>query len=102
MKKVNALVVAGLLCWATTPVSAQEMGGAVGPGSARGLEPTYNSGYNGTYGANAFWPGEAGPWGSASQASMGPDESYCAAHYRSFEPASGTYLGYDGRRHLCR
>lgn len=28
--------------------------------------------------------------------------SYCASKYRSFDPASGTYLGYDGRRHPCR
>ena len=26
----------------------------------------------------------------------------CAARYRSFDPASGTYLGYDGERHPCR
>jgi len=25
----------------------------------------------------------------------------CAARYRSFDPASGTFLGNDGRRHLC-
>jgi hypothetical protein len=102
MKRVKALVVAGLFCWAATPVLAQEMGGAIGPGSNRGLEPTYSSGYYGSYGANAFWSGEAGPWGNTSYASMGPEESYCAERYRSFDPASGTYLGYDGRRHLCR
>lgn len=28
--------------------------------------------------------------------------SYCSAKYRSFDPASGTFLGYDGRRHFCR
>ena len=27
---------------------------------------------------------------------------YCAARYRSFDPASGTYMGYDGHRHRCR
>lgn len=27
---------------------------------------------------------------------------YCSAKYRSFDPGSGTYLGYDGRRHFCR
>jgi hypothetical protein len=32
-----------------TPVLAQEMGGATGPGSASGLEPTYNSGYYNGY-----------------------------------------------------
>jgi len=25
----------------------------------------------------------------------------CAQRYRSYDPASGTYLGYDGRRHPC-
>lgn len=28
--------------------------------------------------------------------------AYCARKYRSFDPRSGTYLGYDGRRHYCR
>jgi hypothetical protein len=28
--------------------------------------------------------------------------AYCAEKYRSFDPASGTYLGYDGLRHPCR
>ncbi|MFG1422392.1 BA14K family protein [Roseixanthobacter liquoris] len=27
--------------------------------------------------------------------------AYCASRYRSFDPASGTYLGYDGLRHPC-
>ena len=26
---------------------------------------------------------------------------YCEALFRSFDPDSGTYLGYDGRRHFC-
>ena len=29
-------------------------------------------------------------------------EAYCFSRYRSFDPISGTYLGYDGRRHFCR
>lgn len=28
--------------------------------------------------------------------------SYCFSRYRSFDPATGTYMGYDGRRHPCR
>jgi DNA-binding transcriptional LysR family regulator len=28
--------------------------------------------------------------------------SYCEARYRSFDPRSGTFMGYDGRRHFCR
>lgn len=31
----------------------------------------------------------------------GDDASYCAQRYRSYDPASGTYLGYDGQRHPC-
>ena len=27
---------------------------------------------------------------------------YCFSRYRSFDPRSGTYMGYDGRRHYCR
>lgn len=26
---------------------------------------------------------------------------WCMEHYRSYDPRSGTYLGYDGRRHAC-
>ncbi len=27
---------------------------------------------------------------------------YCEGRYRSFDARSGTYLGYDGHRHMCR
>lgn len=27
---------------------------------------------------------------------------YCSRKYRSFDPRSGTYLGYDGQRHYCQ
>jgi hypothetical protein len=27
---------------------------------------------------------------------------YCSGKYRSFDPASGTFLGYDGQRHYCQ
>jgi hypothetical protein len=31
----------------------------------------------------------------------GGSDAYCAQRYRSYDPASGTYLGYDGMRHPC-
>jgi hypothetical protein len=36
-------------------------------------------------------------------APVGGDDggAYCAQTYRSYDPASGTYLGYDGLRHPC-
>ncbi|HWY26186.1 MAG TPA: BA14K family protein, partial [Nevskia sp.] len=37
----------------------------------------------------------------AVESDTGVDPSYCAQRYRSYDPASGTYLGYDGLRHPC-
>ena len=31
----------------------------------------------------------------------GDSTAYCQQTYRSYDPASGTYLGYDGLRHPC-
>ena len=36
-----------------------------------------------------------------SQAQANDTVAYCAQRYRSFDVASGTYLGYDGYRHPC-
>lgn len=33
--------------------------------------------------------------------SGGDSVAYCAQRYKSYDPASGTYLGYDGQRHPC-
>jgi hypothetical protein len=47
------------------------------------------------------------PWHSAlpypSQVIFGPagDHTYCARRYRSYDPASGTFVGADGARHRC-
>jgi hypothetical protein len=40
---------------------------------------------------------------TVTYAAPGPgfDPGYCASRYRSYDPASGTYLGYDGMRHPC-
>jgi hypothetical protein len=42
--------------------------------------------------------------GSNAYASMesGAGASSCTQRYRSFDPASGTFLGHDGQRHWCR
>lgn len=40
--------------------------------------------------------------GDRSYAMMQGDASYCAQRYRSFDPQSGTFMGYDGRRHPCQ
>ena len=42
--------------------------------------------------------------GSVWQRVIGPTPeqvAYCARRFKSYDPASGTYLGYDGLRHSC-
>jgi hypothetical protein len=39
---------------------------------------------------------------ASSQAQARVDEvAYCSQRFKSYDPASGTYLGYDGIRHPC-
>jgi len=55
------------------------------------------------YGAYAVGRyGYSGYYAAPDYASSGArDDGYCASRYRSYDPASGTYLGYDGVRHSC-
>lgn len=43
---------------------------------------------------------EGGP-GYAAGPGGGGDVNYCMQRYRSYDPQSGTFLGYDGARHPC-
>jgi hypothetical protein len=81
-----------------TPALAQEMGGATGPGSASGLEPTYNNGY----GQGEHLRAGGGALDGNNSYAMSPGDGDCAQRYRSYDPASGTYAGHDGRRHSCQ
>ena len=65
-----------------------------------------NSGYSGYYGTPGYtdygYSGFYAPPGDSGYASSGErDDAYCASRYRSYDPTSGTYLGYDGVRHSC-
>ncbi|WP_245285747.1 BA14K family protein [Bradyrhizobium japonicum] len=54
-------------------------------------------------GAYSGWPYyggyDDGYYGNYDDSADG--SSYCEQKYRSYDPASGTYLGYDGKRHPC-
>lgn len=39
---------------------------------------------------------------AGSAANAAPNASYCAQRYRSYDPASGTYLSTDGNRYPCQ
>jgi hypothetical protein len=83
---------------------------------------SYDQGYYDDYRRNDFWPGRVagdivgGAIGTADAIAtapfralngnpsyaMGANASYCAQRFRSYDPTSGTFMGYDGRRHLCQ
>jgi hypothetical protein len=56
----------------------------------------YDNGYSGYDNGYSSSDGDPG-----YVVSSGADPSYCAQRYQSYDPASGTYLGYDGLRHPC-
>jgi hypothetical protein len=51
-----------------------------------------NSPGSNPYNAYAYSPGSS---------SSGNSVAYCQQRFRSYDPASGTYMGYDGQRHPC-
>jgi BA14K-like protein len=62
--------------------------------------PPPPAGYYGggpAYGGPAYRGGPAYGGGPVA----GSDAGYCAQRYRSYDPATGTFLGNDGQRHPC-
>jgi BA14K-like protein len=75
--------------------------GVLGLGVAAGAYPYYGGGY-GPYYPGPYYPAPAyygGP-GYAGPPS-GDAVGYCMQQFRSYDPRSGTYVGYDGYRHPC-
>ena len=72
-------------------VAAGIVGGAIAAATSPFWGPDYYYGPGYAYGPGpyAYAPGPGG------------DVAYCEAHYRSYDPATGTYLGYDGAYHHC-
>lgn len=87
-------------------VAGVATGAAIAAGGY-GYDPYYygdNYAYDTGYYGNSY-AYDAGPTVAFEQPvpAEGPvvDASYCAQRYRSYDPASGTYLGFDGMRHPC-
>jgi hypothetical protein len=55
-------------------------------------------------GPAAVYPDQGPAYSDAAPqvADNGDTTAYCERTYRSYDPASGTYLGYDGLRHPCQ
>lgn len=77
-------------------------GAVVGSAIAAGAYGPYGYGPY-AYPAGAY-PAEAGP-DEREATDAGPADgdstAYCMQRYHSYNPRTGTYLGYDGRRHSC-
>lgn len=70
---------------------------AYGQGYGGGYEPGYVEAPQYSYG-QGYAPRRAY---RQSYVVTGSDPAYCQQRYRSYDLASGTYLGYDGLRHPC-
>jgi hypothetical protein len=73
-------------------------------GSALGYGAYYDGYYDPYYGdsyaysdGDYYDPGDSAVVGQ----NVAGDASYCPQRYQSYDPASGTYLGFDGLRHPC-
>jgi len=74
------------------------LGGAIVGGAL--AAPYYYGGPYYYYGPPYYPPAAYGP-GYQPAPGYGGDAAYCASRYRSYDPATGTFLGYDGVRHPC-
>jgi hypothetical protein len=80
-----------------------------GGGYGRGYGGGYRRGYGRGGGGGALVGGLIGgaiiggaiAAGAASNAQAQQNSNYCAQRYRSYDPASGTYLNTDGNRYAC-
>jgi hypothetical protein len=74
------------------------LGGAIVGGAL--ASPYYYGGPYYYYGAPYYPPAAYGP-DYYPAPGYGGNAAYCASRYRSYDPATGTFLGYDGVRHPC-
>jgi hypothetical protein len=61
----------------------------------------YSSGPGYAYSAGPGYAYAPGPGYATSYGDDGNDVAYCQQRFRSYDPSSGTYMGYDGLRHSC-
>jgi hypothetical protein len=121
-KLTLAALTAGVCVAAVTsvPASAQALRSGAAEFAQRGAlveQVQYRRHYYGGY-RGGFDPGAAAALGiiglaagAIAGAALAPAPyvvgdpnwiAYCSSRYRSFDPMSGTYLGFDGNRHYCQ
>jgi hypothetical protein len=79
--------------------------GAIIGGAVAASQPWYGYDYDYApgYSGYGYAPGSYSYGYDPGYVAVNPgrDVGYCAQRFRSYDPASGTYLGYDGLRHPC-
>jgi hypothetical protein len=114
------LLTAGTMLASAGPAAAQRgwhggfWPGAVAAGVAAGAvaaatSPLWAPGYYDYYPGYTYgYPDYAGgpyydyaPGAAPVAPAEGVDPTWCQAHYRSYNPNTGTYLGFDGQYHSC-
>lgn len=60
-----------------------------------------NYGNYGSYDTYDYVPGPAAAVAPGPMVAQGGEVAWCEARYRSYDPTTGTYLGFDGMRHPC-
>jgi hypothetical protein len=114
--RIKFLATATALALAASSVVAVSAASAQGWRHHGGYHGGYHRGYRGggaiagfaagalIGGALASQQGYYGPGyveGPAYVEGGGDAADYCLSRFKSYDPASGTYLGYDGARHPC-
>jgi hypothetical protein len=74
--------------------------GAIIGGAVAASRPWYGYDYDTDYSPGYYSYGYAPGYSDYGYA-PDQDAAYCAQRFRSYDPASGTYLGFDGYRHPC-
>jgi hypothetical protein len=114
---VNGLAIKNAAPSNVETVQFRRWGPALGAGIVAGaivggmLANPYYGGYGPYYGPGPYYAGPGpyyagpGPYYARPVVRPGPVYSdavaYCMRRYRSYDPRSGTFLGYDGLRHPC-
>jgi ABC-type amino acid transport substrate-binding protein len=102
MAGITALAIAAASVAAVTPAAAQWHGHHRGGGAIAGFAAGAILGgvlaSQQPYGYYGPGPGYYGPGPGYGG---GDAVGYCMSRFKSYDPGSGTYLGYDGYRHSC-
>lgn len=83
--------------WGGGAVAAGVIGGAL----AAATSPLWAPGYYDYYPGYADGPGYGYAVAPAPAIGGGDSAAYCESRFRSYNPATGMYLGYDGQYHPC-